>query len=258
MDLLPIVFIILALVVACAVYLWKLKQEEERTRALAAFALERGFTFYPTGEDAFTAGLKNTFFMGIGHSRRLKNLMVGQLDGREIAVFDLRYLVGSGKNQREVNTTIVCAWFNGKPLPQFALRPEHFGHRLGDLFGFQDFDFENRPLFSQQYVLQGPDEAQVRAEFHPNLFQFFESHNGVYCEGQGDRFLFYRLEVRSEPAMLLGTIHEALDALQRFRPISEGNVVSAATPAEIHTVETSVGEVSATKVQTQQLYGGGR
>ena len=84
-------------------------------------------------------------------------------------------------------------------LPQFALRPQHLFHRIGEVFGYQDIDFDYHPQFSKNYLLRGNNEQQVRKLFTNEVLGFFESQDGVSTEGDGDQLIFYRALTRIKP-----------------------------------------------------------
>jgi hypothetical protein len=246
-----VIFFLLLTVVGHYLY----RVEEERTQQLAALAAELGMAFHPTGEEAFESSLADAHFMTYGHTRKIKNLMIGKYGGREIAVFDYWYVTGGGKSRSERTVTVVCLWFNGRPLPAFSVRPEHLGHALGAIFGFQDFDFDHRPAFSERYVLQGEDEARVRAEFHANVFTFFEGAHDLYAEGKGDRFFLYDMTTRPSALELRARMDQALDALDRFRPRDEAQPSAASLTDRAEAIPyTPITEAPAEEAQTLGLF----
>jgi len=44
---------------------------------------------------------------------------------------------------------------NKLKLPFFELKPENTFHKIGQVFGYQDIDFEAFPNFSKGYLLRG-------------------------------------------------------------------------------------------------------
>jgi hypothetical protein len=71
--------------------------ERTRTQALSQVAEELGFAFYPNGDKAFLLNLLRLHLFSQGHYGRLTNLMQGTFKNTGVAIFDYRYVTGSGR-----------------------------------------------------------------------------------------------------------------------------------------------------------------
>lgn len=197
--------------VALIIYVaWRI--EKKRTEALAALAQQLGFTF-----DAVPAGLADEHaqfqLFQSGHSRKGKNFMRGEFGGVAVAVFDYQYTTGHGKNQTTWKHTVLRIDTDKLQLPSFICKPEHIFHKLGSVFGYQDFDIEERPVFSKKYLLRGQDEGAIRALFTPQTCDWFEAHLGTNVEGLGSRLLYY-MTPRRKPENMKDFIASGLGFLK--------------------------------------------
>ncbi len=80
------------------------------------------------------------------------------------------------------------------PLPDFNLHQEHLIDKVWQSIGHQDINFSDFPLFSQGYLLNGKQEAQIRNLFSENTILFLEEHLSfeVNIEALNNRLLIYR------------------------------------------------------------------
>ena len=129
-----------------------------------------------------------------GHSRKITNLLyrqIGMLE-TEIHVFDYRYVISSNNSRRVFKQTVFFVHSKKLGLPQFLLKPENFFHKIGQLLGMQDIDFEQYPKFSDQYLLRGADEDYIRASFPDEALQFFTIEKNWSLEGLNYYLIFYQ------------------------------------------------------------------
>ena len=192
--------------------------EKQRTAELQQVAGELGFDFVPEGQDSLHRDLARFPLFSLGRSDQLKNLLRGRTSDLEVAIFDFRYVIGSGKNRQTFRQTVIAFQFQEPRLPTFSLRPENLWHKVGAWFGYQDFDFENHPGFSGSYLLRGDSEDAVRRLFADPVLDWFEQHPGLSVEAGGQRLLFYRSNDRVVPAKVRELMEEGFQVLKLFRP----------------------------------------
>ena len=173
-------------------------QEKRRREALAKAALRLGCTFAPRA-DELTSEYGGLPLFSRGHSRRATNVLRGGGGDRPDAAFDYRYTIGSGKSSTTYRQTVAVFRLTGAALPAFTMAPEHMLHRLGELFGYRDIDFEHQEGFSRAYFLRGKDEAAVRRLFQPALPAFFQQEQGWSVEGGAEQLVVYRAGQRAKP-----------------------------------------------------------
>jgi hypothetical protein len=175
------------------------RREKERTQQLQSTASFMGLEFAPTAPLDWIPHSASFELFNQGHSREIINAIYGAIGGIKAAVFDYRYVVGSGKS-RHVYTQSV-AYFEPRDLnlPSFSLRPENTLHKLIAVFGYQDIDFGNRPEFSSRYLLRGPDEIKIRNTFNDRVLSFYEANEGTCTDGGGSQLFIFRQNQRVDP-----------------------------------------------------------
>lgn len=136
-------------------------QEKKRKEAMQAAALALGFTYAETGETQ-SWGLP---LFERGRSRVARYVLTGETAGNTVTLMDYQYTIGSGKNSQTHRQTVALFPEAGRGLPAFELGPENFLHRIGQVFGYQDIDFDEDPEFSKAFLLRGEDEAAIRKVF---------------------------------------------------------------------------------------------
>ena len=218
--LLPFVAVIALMVV---VFAWSKKQEEKRTAALHAAAEQMGLAFAPLGDDGVVAHLAGFELFSLGRDRRTFNMLHGQTEDVHVAIFDYQYTTGSGKNRHSPRQTVLCVQSPLLDLPSFALRPEHFFHRIGEWFGFRDIDFDSHPKFSSAWLLRGNEEASIRNLFDAEVLGFFENVSNLCVEAHGSRLICYRGGQRVEPANIRAWLDEGFGVYLLFRSRPQAN-----------------------------------
>jgi hypothetical protein len=194
-----ITFFILIIALIVGIYVYNSKKEKERTLAMHQAARQMGWDFAPVAELAMIphTGYFNLFNQG--HSKSIKNMIYGQINGTKAAIFDYRYTVGHGKHSHTYNQSVLYFESPKLQLPMFTLSPENFIHKFISALGYQDIDFGNRPEFSKKYLLRGQDEQSIRRAFQEQALAFYEANQGLHTEGGGSQLFVYRLSHRVPP-----------------------------------------------------------
>ncbi len=141
-----------------------------------------------------------------GRRKRIKNLMSSDnaWHDAEVFIFDYHYVVGGGNSTRLVRQTAFLLRSQRLHLPELMMQPENIFHKIGDVLGMQDIDFDEFPKFSSNYLLKGPNENWIRQTMHESLLHFFTVEKNWSLEMVGDEVLFYRAGRRLSP----GNIHD--------------------------------------------------
>ncbi len=214
----PFLWIVGGGVAGIAVVAWLVSRrwERQRTEALQRLCMMLGFSF--SAEDP---GLEHEAWRRLplfqrGRSRRCKNVMRGTIRGLEAIVFGYQYTTGGGQSSTTHRQTVAAFRLSGRALPQFSMSPESLFHRLGQMLGVRDIDFESHPDFSKRYVLKGKDEAAIRALFHPGLVQRFSQGTPWSLEGGGEWLVTYRPRKRVRTDELQRFMEEAAELASLF------------------------------------------
>src|ERR1043165_5833572 len=135
--LVPVLFI--ALVVWLIIRAKRLA--EERRRMIQQAAQMMGWTYLPLADFSMIPNIGSYHLFSQGHSKKIENMMYGEIDGGRAAVFDYYYVTGSGKHRTTDNQTVAYFQSRSLQLPLFSLRPENVFHKVFGAFGYQDIDF---------------------------------------------------------------------------------------------------------------------
>jgi carbonic anhydrase len=207
-------FLFVGLVVG--IFLYKRKRERERTEQLKATAPMLGWQFVETAPFNWIPNLDKFSLFNSGHDKSIRNVLYGEVNDVKAALFDYTYVVGSGKNQTTYYQSVAYFEPRDLSLPFFSLRPENAFHKLATVFGYQDIDFGNRPLFSSKYLLRGPDEQAIRNTFTDALLTFYETNQGLATDGGGNQLFVFRSGHRAAPHELQGFMNSVLPLTNLF------------------------------------------
>jgi hypothetical protein len=211
----PIAIAIAAVVVfVVALILITRRVERNRTEALRQASVAIGFGFEDTGDVEQIRALGELPLYDRGHGRHVKSVMSGRTAGGDVRIFDYQYTTGGGKESHTWRQTVALYSGGGHGLPDFVLSPENVFHKLGQLLGYQDIDFESSPVFSSRYLLRGADEAAIRSAFTADTLGFLEQQQGWTVEVQGGNVGIYRAGKRVKPEEIGAFLEETAAVLR--------------------------------------------
>lgn len=206
----PLVMIGVFVVIAIAGVRLASAAAKRRAEALARVAETLGFTLAAEVAFGSVPGFAAFPLASRGHSRAVRNLLTGRLDGLDLAAFDYKYVTGSGKHRHTHRLSVVSVALPGARLPPFSLQPESIWNKIGALFGSRDINFDSHPEFSRRYHLRADTEEAVRAVFQDPVLHHFETLDGVSVEAGGAGFILYRQDRVLEPERMGDALHEAV------------------------------------------------
>jgi hypothetical protein len=175
----------------------------KRTAALTAVAPEIGFYFQGkewTGPQPTPPPQTDLFRRG--HSKEFRNIMTGSAAGLRACLFDYRYVIGAGRNRRNIVQTVAAYSKTGVTLPEFAMQPKGILQKIGEAFRHKDINFDSHPEFSRRCQLRSPDEVRTRTVFTAALLSYLEALDPKrkWClEGAGDTLIVYRRDKKVKP-----------------------------------------------------------
>ena len=193
------------------------RKERERTEAMERVCIEMGFVFEPQADIDLLTSLGDLPLYKRGHSRRAKNMMTGRVGDDAVKVVNFQYTTGGGQHQHTSKQTVAVFPQVTRSLPDLQLAPENVFHKLGQVFGYQDIDFESNPDFSGRYLVRGPDETAIRAALYPETLSFFAEHEGWTVEIRSGTVGIYRAGQRSKPEDVRTFLEEAREVLRSLR-----------------------------------------
>jgi len=173
--------------------------EKKRKEALKLACQMMGFAW----EDSAPADTLGEFALfGMGRGSKAECVSRGQLGGRPATIAEYGYVISTGKSSHKVNQTVVAFTAGDSGLPDFDLSPENVFHKLANVFGYQDIDFERFEEFSKRYLLRGQDEAAIRSAFTPDALMLLQSNPGWTVQSKNGRLLVFRAGKTTKPAEL--------------------------------------------------------
>jgi len=207
------VIVVIVLVIVVAVIALDYFGRKERVKKMRELASRLGYEFVEK-EEGLADALGGLPVLSRGHIHRASNLLRTTVDDAAVAVFDHEYETGHGKKRQVHKQSILLLDVERLNLPAFSLRPEGISQKLAGALGGQDIDFENHPKFSAAYVLQGADEAQIRARFGSDILDYFARHPGLCVEVDGRKLVCYRAGKRIAPEKVESFLGEGIATMR--------------------------------------------
>ena len=177
MPLLGILLLLLGFV-AFGVYAWR--QDQKRRRELSTWAMRRNWRFFPDGIGNLSRVYSGLKLLDKGHSRRNRNVVRGEVDGRPVLCLDYRYVTGSGKH-RTTHTYGVVIVETGFPTIPLLIRRENTMDRLGEFLGADDIDFESAE-FSRRFYVKSADRKWAYDIIHGRTMEYLMGAPAVSIE----------------------------------------------------------------------------
>ena len=211
-----IITIVFLIIFVGSLILIFLRIGKKRTEQFALISAELKLNFFPKGSPSLFERLKPFHLFSKGWSRKIKNLMEGEANKVELAIFDYQYTTHGGQHPQTHRQSLLFIRSPKLNLPDFSLRPENVFHKIGSAFGDKDIDFETHPIFSKSYLLRGDNEAAIRGLFNNELLNFIQSQQNISIEGSGDQLIFYRHKNRVKPEEVESFMEEGFQVFDQF------------------------------------------
>jgi hypothetical protein len=181
----------------------------ERNAAFRQCANDLSWTFKEEGDNGMIKWLLDFNLFKQGMSKKIKPLIILDRGDMEFtAVFDYAYTISTGKTSHTFRQTVYFRYSKALALPHFVMVPEKWYHQIGVLFGMQDIDFIEYPIFSKNYLLQGKDEDYIRHHFnHPEMVRFFDRQKHYSLEGVNYLMVLYVHNMVMPQKLISGLSH---------------------------------------------------
>lgn len=161
-----------------------------RQLELMVYALQHRYDYLPEEweEHALWTGFAELNGKQI---ERVRNVFVKKGAGYRLTVADLALNSGALLTLESTESTFLRINLRSQRIPHFLLRPESGMDRIAEKLGVQDVDFEEFPVFSETFLLQGDDESAIRSFFTADLLRLHEQYPDISGESRGDALLFH-------------------------------------------------------------------
>jgi len=212
------VLIFLAIPVFIGLAIWSQYRRHQR---LLAWAASVGWTY--VGTDPSLADRWHSQPFGVGHGRRVSELMTGRFEGRSVMSFGYRYSTSSGKSESTYTFHVVSMALPAY-LPNLELTPEGLGARIARTFGGQDIQFESED-FNRAWRVRAGDIKFAHDVLHPRLMErLLRGDVGFSVRIEGTDILSWtagspRLD---DIAGRMRVMHAVIDAIPRYVWLDHG------------------------------------
>jgi hypothetical protein len=170
----PVLIVVLGVLISVGVAYVNYVLAKKRRETFAAFAAQQGFAYVP--EDNFLAGQWAGTPFQTGDNWRVRNVLSGAFQGRQIVAFDYSYETHTtnAKVRRRTTTTHkfgVVAMRLPAPLPHLEVTHEGlFGGAVANALGFADLEFESEQ-FNRAFRVKADDPRFGHAVIHPRMME---------------------------------------------------------------------------------------
>lgn len=171
-----------------------IKKHFNRRATMEQLSTELGLSFSVKDEFGLFNLLKDFRLFQKGGLKGIQYILSSKSDFLEtdLRIFDYQYTISTGKSSVTYKQTVFFVQSKQLNLPQFFLRPERFFHKIGNLFGIKDINFEEHPVFSEQYWLKGNSESLIRKTMNEDVLHFFTIEKEWNLEGLNYFLIFYK------------------------------------------------------------------
>jgi len=190
--------------------------EKKYTKKLELIADKLGFVFSKSGRELTESMHQNFELFSKSHRKILKNEMWGIDGNNNVSIFEYCYTLGNNESENTYKQTVLSIECSELNSPHFELRPKNTFHKIGQVFGYQDINFNSFPIFSKKYLLRGDDENKIQEFFTPEIIKFFESNLDICVEAQGNILIFYKASKRCKPNEIKIFYHDGKTILSKF------------------------------------------
>lgn len=210
----PIIIIIAFIMIGLLIIGASIYQERKRMQFWMELADEWGFR-YRAGDPYLIAERQEFPFTRQGHSRRVKHLIEGKVENRQMLLFDYTYKTGSGKHQSTHHLSMLMLEV---PVSghQLVIHAENFLDRIMGFLGFEDINFEYEE-FNRAFQVRCDDKKFAYDVIHSDMMEFLMQDRTLALQWNNNHILFYRSSRRKFDKHDAESIRQsALGFLQRL------------------------------------------
>ncbi len=202
---------VVMILVGIGAVVWGVLAEKKRRQAIAQTVEELGLRLASDLDESDRDFFDACQLAQQGHSRQVSNVIVADSGELRMVLFDYVYKISSGKNSTTYRQSVVIVRSPTLRMPQFTLSPEGFFHRILEMFGTKDIDFEEDRPFSDRFLLHGTQEQEVRNFFNAQRRRQFANHANLHLESRAGSFLYYRPRYRWDADKIKQAMEQAFE-----------------------------------------------
>ncbi|TWD80195.1 hypothetical protein FB561_1268 [Kribbella amoyensis] len=196
--------IVVGLAIAGAIAYFNYYAAKKRREEFATFAAQQGFTYQE--ENHGLAGQWGGEPFQTGDHRRVRNVLTGAVQGRQMVAFDYSYQTHSTDSKGRRRTTthkygVVVLQLPG-PLPHLEVTHEGiFGGAVANAFGFADLQFES-DQFNRAFRVKADDERFGHAVIHPRMMELLLARGEIGWRVEGNSLVGWDKGPHSPPEVM--------------------------------------------------------
>jgi hypothetical protein len=122
------------------------------------------------------------------------NCIKGSLLGRNAQIADVSLVQAGDMKAQVINKTVLVVRLLRNNVPVFHLQKENTLDKFLNFTPLNDIDFEDFPVFSNRYNLQGDHTEKIKLFFRKELLLYLEKSPIYHMECNGSEILFYKNE----------------------------------------------------------------
>lgn len=186
-------------VLSAALGLWV---QHKRRKALEALAQRLGLQYERRSTEDLAKRYRSLEACSEGSYPHAVNVLRGVYKGHEIRCFEYRATIKQGKHDRRITRGVAVAALPAR-FPQVKIVPEHIGHRLAEVVGAEDIDFESDE-FSRKFWVRSDDRRFAYGLIDPRMMEWllelgpsqWEIQDLVLCHWRDSGFRIDEIEGR--------------------------------------------------------------
>jgi hypothetical protein len=183
--------LVVAAVAVFGYYAWK--KEKERQEKFRSWASNHQWRYTKERSKATAQEFSFLDRLRQGHSRYAFNILDGEWGGREAKAFTYHYATTSSNGK----TTTTHHWHFGvvliqieKEFPELCLHPESLLHKLGQMLGRSEVDFESIE-FSKKFEVRCKDKKLAFDFCNTGMMEYLLQHPDTAIEMEGNILAVY-------------------------------------------------------------------
>ncbi|HEX4413480.1 MAG TPA: hypothetical protein VH107_07600 [Lacipirellulaceae bacterium] len=202
---------------AIGTILYRKRLQRKRTAALPSIAASLGLEFQPLGSNDLLAKHSCFGLFSRGRLRKALNVLQGDGDNRQLAIFDYDYTTGHSEGKMQWHTTVLSIGLEEAALPYFFLRRKRINDTVYRWFRNKDIEIPGYPEFRRRYVLRGKDVAAICKLFTEPVMDFFYRNSNLSAEGRAQTLVLYRLGKRLKPSAVNDFLSTGLELVSLLK-----------------------------------------
>jgi MFS superfamily sulfate permease-like transporter len=145
------------------------------------------------------------------------NIVSGNIHGHTYTISDLSIIRGGEMKTEVLQMTVLSVSNLHLGIPIFTLEEEALFDKFMEKVFINDIDFDDFPVFSDRFRLQGINEKSVRNFFKKEIIEYFEKNSIYHIDSLGAELIFYK----PKKMMTVEEIHETLEFAKKLLVIIE-------------------------------------